>query len=80
MVMDTIQLRINGELLKELDSFVKSGFYSNRADVIRDAVRRFVIDSQVGTIKSKKNSVEEVRQIRKNIKEKDIDLNEINNL
>jgi len=54
MVMDTIQIRINGELLKELDYFVKSGFYSNRADVIRDAVRRFVIDSQVGTIKLKK--------------------------
>lgn len=79
MVMDTIQIRIGGNLIREIDSFVNSGFYANRADVIRDAVRRFVIDSQVGTIKSNKNSVQEVKEARKKLSEK-IDLNEINSL
>lgn len=79
MVMDTIQIRIGGSLIREIDSFVNSGFYANRADVIRDAVRRFVIDSQVGTIKSNKNSVQEVKEARKKLSEK-IDLNEINSL
>ena len=67
MVMDTIQIRINGQLIKELDSFVKSGFYANRADVIRDAVRRFVFDAQIGTIPNKGNSVKEVKNIRKKL-------------
>ena len=79
MVMDTIQIRMGGSLIKEIDSFVESGFYANRADVIRDAVRRFVIDSQVGTIKNNKNSVQEVKEARKKLSEK-IDLNEINSL
>ncbi len=80
MVMDTIQIRINEQLLKELDLFVKSGFYANRADVIRDAVRRFVIDSQIGTIKSDRESVKEVREARRNLSQEKIDLDEINNL
>ncbi len=42
MVMDTLQIRMNTKLVKLIDSLVKSGVYSNRADVIRDAVRRFV--------------------------------------
>jgi len=79
MVMDTIQIRMGGSLIKEIDSFVDSGFYANRADVIRDAVRRFVIDSQVGTIKNNKESVQEVKEVRKKLSE-NIDLNEINSL
>lgn len=80
MVMDTIQIRINEPLLKELDLFVKSGFYANRADVIRDAVRRFVIDSQIGTIKSDRGSVKEVKEARKSLSQEKIDLDEINSL
>lgn len=62
--MDTLQIRMNKELLKRLDALVKTGMYSNRADLIRDVVRRFVWDREVGTIKNTGNSVKEIRKIR----------------
>ena len=39
MTMDTLQIRMNKELLKRIDVLVKSGVYSNRSDVIRDSVK-----------------------------------------
>jgi Arc/MetJ-type ribon-helix-helix transcriptional regulator len=82
MVMDTLQIRMNPELLKRIDAMVKTGIYSNRADVIRDAVRRFVWEKEVGTIPNLGNSVELVRKARKelskNITKEEIE--KINNL
>ena len=40
MVMQTLQIRLPKKLLDEIDKIVKSNLYSNRSDVIRDAVRR----------------------------------------
>jgi Arc/MetJ-type ribon-helix-helix transcriptional regulator len=70
MVMDTFQIRMNPELLKRIDSMVKSGIYSSRADVIRDAVRRFVWEKEVGTIPDIGNSVDLVRKARKELSKK----------
>ena len=64
MVMDTLQTRMNKEFVKRLDSMVKTGLYANRADVIRDAVRRFILAKEVGSIDGKGNSVKEIRKIR----------------
>jgi Arc/MetJ-type ribon-helix-helix transcriptional regulator len=80
MVMDTLQIRMNQALLKRVDSLVKSGIYSNRADVIRDAVRRFVWEKEIGSINHKGNSVEEIRKIRQKLSSENVDLDEINNL
>ena len=78
--MDTLQIRMNKELLKRIDSLVKSGIYSNRSDVIRDATRRFVWEKEVGSIKNDgKNSVEQIREIRKKLSKEPIDIDEINN-
>jgi len=80
MVMETMQIRMNDRSIKEIDRIVKSGFYANRADVIRDAVRRFVWANQVGTIKNNGDSVKEVKKIREKLSKEKIDLEEINNL
>lgn len=80
MVMETMQIRINEQLIKEMDKVVKSGFYANRADVIRDAVRRFIFELQIGTINKKTNSISEVRDIRDRLSKERINLAEINNL
>jgi len=80
MVMDTLQIRMNKELLKRIDSLVKTGVYSNRSDVIRDAVRRFVWEKEVGIIKNNnKNSVNEIRNIRTKLSKEPIDIDEMNN-
>ena len=80
MVMDTLQIRMNKELLKRVDTLVKSGIYSNRSDVIRDAVRRFVWEKEVGSINNTEESTGQVRNIRKKLSENNINLDEINNL
>ena len=78
MVMDTLQIRMNKELIKRVDTFVKLGVYSNRSDVIRDAVRRFVWEKEVGSVVNKGNAVEQVRAVRKQLSKEKIDLNKIN--
>ena len=80
MVMDTLQVRINKELLKRIDSLVKSGIYSNRADVIRDAVRRFVWEKEVGSISPKGRATEQARKARNKLSKEKINLEEINRL
>ncbi|MFH1506398.1 MAG: ribbon-helix-helix domain-containing protein [archaeon] len=80
MVMSTMQIRMNPGLIKRIDSIVDSGVYSNRSDVIRDAVRRFVWDQEVGSIPYRGNGVKLIREIRKKLSKEPIDLDEINNL
>lgn len=80
--MDTLQIRLNHGLLKRIDSLVKTGFYANRADAIRDAVRRFIWDKEIGTLPDIGNSVEIARKARSALskKFKKEDLDEVNNL
>jgi Arc/MetJ-type ribon-helix-helix transcriptional regulator len=80
MVMDTLQIRMNQGLLKRIDSVVKTGVYSNRSDVIRDAVRRFIWEKEVGSITNKGNAVEQVRKAREKLSKEKFDIDEINNL
>jgi Arc/MetJ-type ribon-helix-helix transcriptional regulator len=81
MTMDTLQIRLNKGLVGGLDIFVKEGLYANRAEVIRDAIRRFLWNSQIGSIKNDGiPSVRQVRAVRKKLSLKEIDLDEINSL
>lgn len=80
MVMDTLQIRMNSGLISRIDSLVNMGIYSNRADVIRDAVRRFVWEKEVGSISKKGDSVKEVRKIREILSKQPVNLDEINSL
>ncbi|MEK6873237.1 MAG: ribbon-helix-helix domain-containing protein [Nanoarchaeota archaeon] len=80
MTMDTLQIRMNKELLKQIDILVKSGIYSNRSDVIRDAVRRFVWEREVYSIAKKGDSVKIIRDLRDKLSRQKISLDEVNNL
>ncbi len=80
MVMDTLQRRMSRGLIERIDSLIESGIYANRSDVIRDAVRRFVWEKEVGSIKKKGNSVKLIRKARRILSKEKIDLDEINNL
>ncbi len=80
MVMDTLQIRLGSGLIDRIDLLVKGGVYSNRSDVIRDAVRRFVWEREVGSITYKGNSIKLVRKARELLSKEKIELNKINNL
>jgi Arc/MetJ-type ribon-helix-helix transcriptional regulator len=38
--MHPIQIRLTRELIEKLDGFIEKGFYPNRSEAVRDAVRR----------------------------------------
>lgn len=78
MTMVVAQVRVPEGLLDEIDVLVDKGFYSNRSDVIRDAVRRLIIERQIGSITSTGDSAKEVREIRKKLSKEKIDLKKLN--
>lgn len=80
MVMDTLQVRLTSGLIDKIDSLIDSGIYSNRSDVIRDAVRRLVLDKLTGIIENKEDSVKEIRKLRKQLAKQKFNLDEINKL
>ena len=80
MVMDTVQVRLSHGLIEMIDNFVRTGIYANRSDVIRDSVRRLVLNQQVGTIPNTGDSVKEMREIKTKLSKEKIDLDEINKL
>ncbi len=80
MTMDTMQIRMGQGLIQRVDILVKTGIYSNRSDVIRDAVRKLVLNELVGIILNKENSTKQIRNIRKKLSREKFNLKEINSL
>ena len=78
--MSVTQVRLPEGLEKELDVLVKRGLYSNKSDAVRDAVRRLVLDKQIGSIPNTGDSVKEIREIRKKLSKEKFDLDKINKL
>ncbi len=80
MVMDTIQVRLSHGIITRIDELVETGVYSSRSDVLRDAVRRLVLDKLVGILQGREDSVKEVKALRRKLSKEKIDLEEINKL
>jgi len=80
--MDTIQIRLSHGLVERVDTLVNTGLYSSRSDAIRDAVRKLILNQQVGSIPNTGDSVQEIREIRKKLSKNFSlkDLDEINKL
>lgn len=78
--MDTIQVRLSHGLVEKMDDFVETGLYSSRSDIVRDAVRRLVLDKFVGIIPNTGDSVNEIRELRKKMSKEKFSLHDINKL
>lgn len=78
--MDTVQIRLSHGLIEKIDDFVETGIYANRSDVIRDAVRRLVLDKLIGIIPDTGDSVKELKKIRAKLSKEKFNLDEINKL
>lgn len=70
MVMDTVQVRLSHGLVESMDGLVETGIYSSRSDVVRDAVRRLVLDNLVGIMPNKGDTVKEMREIKNRLSTK----------
>ncbi|OGI63942.1 hypothetical protein A2642_00225 [Candidatus Nomurabacteria bacterium RIFCSPHIGHO2_01_FULL_39_10] len=77
MVMDTIQVRLSHGIVEKVDDLVQTGMYANRSDVIRDAVRRLVLDKLIGIIPNTGDSVKEVKEIRKKLSKEKFNVDKI---
>ena len=74
MEMAVTQVRLPEGLVKEIDKLVNKGFYTNKSDVIRDAIRKLVLEKQIGSIPNTGDSVKEVRKIRKKLSKEKFNL------
>ena len=45
--LQTIPAKLTSKLIAELDALIKEGWYANRSEAIRDAVRRMVEQKQL---------------------------------
>jgi len=75
MEMAVTQVRLPKGLIIEIDKLVGRGFYTNKSDVIRDAIRKLVLEKQIGSIPNTGDSVKEVRDIRKKLSKEKFNLN-----
>lgn len=80
MTMTVTQVRLPTGLVKELDNLVGRGLYTNKSDVIRDAIRRLVLEKQIGSIPNTGDSVMEIKEVRKRLSKEKFNLEEINRL
>ncbi len=80
MEMAVTQVRLPEGLIIEIDKLVDKGFYTNKSDVIRDAIRKLVLEKQIASIPDTGDSVKEIRGIRKKLSKEKFNLNEINQL
>lgn len=68
--METLQIRLTKDLVDKTQYLVKQGLYPNKSEVIRDAVRRLILENQISSLKNKlpkKLSTDLVREIRKKL-------------
>lgn len=59
MVMETIQIRLTKRLVEELDKMIKEGFYPNKSEAVRDAVRRLILEQELGELGEELEEMEE---------------------
>ena len=78
--MEVIQARLPKGLIDELNRIVNKGIYTNKSDLIRDAIRRLILEKQIGSVSNKSNSVKQVRSIRNKLSKEKFNLKEINNI
>ncbi len=82
MTMTVAQVRLPQGLMQEVDKLVDKGLYTNKSDVIRDALRRLILQRQIGSVPNRGDSVKEIGEIRKRLSKNFSrnDLDEINAL
>lgn len=71
--MDTlVQARIPAKLNKEIEERIKSGFYSNKSEVVRDALRKMFAENSREILReiarksgiSEKSMLKELKRVR----------------
>ncbi len=67
MTTTIAQVRLPEGLMEEVDDLVDKGLYMNKSDVIRDALRKLILEKQIGSIPNTGDSVKEMKEIKKKL-------------
>ncbi len=70
MTMSVTQVRLPKGLVEEMNNLVDRGLYANKSDVVRDAVRKLVLEKHIGSIPNTGDSVKEVKELRNKLSKK----------
>jgi len=65
MVMETVQIRLTKKLVEKLNELVKEGFYPNKSEAVRDAVRRLIIEQELGELGEELGEEKLAEQVKK---------------
>ncbi|MEF8879230.1 MAG: ribbon-helix-helix domain-containing protein [Candidatus Thermoplasmatota archaeon] len=68
--METVQIRLTKDMLKELDKLINSGEYPNRSEAIRDGVRRLIRDKKYYENDALKISVSDLQKFIREVGER----------
>jgi putative addiction module CopG family antidote len=64
--MELLQARVPKEMIKMVERLVKTGRYTTKSEVIRDALRLVALNNMIGKYPDDgKDSVTEIKKIRK---------------
>lgn len=81
MVMTIVPIRLPDGLIKQVDSLVGKGQYSNRSDVLRTALRKLFWEEKigkfVGIMPDTGDSVKEIREIRRKLSKEPFDIKKV---
>tara|TARA_Y100000310_G_scaffold266530_1_gene278063 strand:- start:688 stop:915 length:228 start_codon:yes stop_codon:yes gene_type:complete len=67
MVMETIQIRLTTKLVEKLGELVKQGYYPNKSEAVRDAVRRLILEQELGELGEELESAEVKKQVAEKV-------------
>ena len=57
-VIETTEVQLTPKLLEELENIIKEGWYTDRSEAIRDAVRKLIMERRLS--KEERNIVKDV--------------------
>ncbi len=67
MVMETIQIRLTSKLVEKLGELVKQGYYPNKSEAVRDAVRRLILEHELGELGEEMEHAEVKKQVAEKV-------------
>ncbi len=62
-----ISVEVTGNLLKYLDSKVRSGMYKSRSEVVRQAIREMIEDDLAGQLEAKGITLDDIEDLREEV-------------
>ncbi|MGM5484105.1 MAG: ribbon-helix-helix domain-containing protein [Nanobdellota archaeon] len=65
--MEVTPIRMPEGLLNETQKLIDKDYYSSKSEAVRDALRKLILEYQIGSVPNTNDSLKEVRDARKEL-------------